>query len=188
MKQIFTLIVLVALSASTMNAQITKEQRQERQELFKLTKKDLGARATKTARKEAKQMRKEGWQTTPGALPIEKQLDKAYVLQMEYSSDMFPKYIIGEAMSVSENYDAAKIQALELAKQNLAGQIQSEMTALIENTVANKQLSAEQAASITETVMASKNMISQSLGRVLPLVEVYRVLSNRNKEVLVRIA
>ena len=36
MKQIFTLIVLVALSASTMNAQITKEQRQERQELFKL--------------------------------------------------------------------------------------------------------------------------------------------------------
>lgn len=188
MKQIFTLIVLVALSASTMNAQITKEQRQERQELFKLTKKDLGARATKTARKEAKQMRKEGWQTTPGALPIEKQLDKAYVLQMEYSSDMFPKYIIGEAMSVSENYDAAKIQALELAKQNLAGQIQSEMTALIENTVANKQLSAEQAASITETVMASKNMISQSLGRVLPLVEVYRVLSNRNKGVLVRIA
>ena len=68
MKQIFTLIVLVALSASTMNAQITKEQRQERQELFKLTKKDLGARATKTARKEAKQMRKEGWQTTPGEI------------------------------------------------------------------------------------------------------------------------
>lgn len=62
------------------------------------------------------------------------------------------------------------------------------MTALLENTVANKQLSAEQAASITETVLASKNMISQSLGRVLPLVEVYRVLGNKNKEVLVRIA
>lgn len=188
MKHIITLIALAALSVSTMNAQISKEQRKERQELLKMAKKDLGARATKTARKEAKRMRKEGWKTTPGALPIEKQLDKAYMIQMEYTADLFPKYITGEAMSVGENYDAAKMQALELAKQNLAGQIQTEMTALLENTVANKQLSAEQAASITETVMASKNMISQSLGRVLPLVEVYRVLGNKNKEVLVRIA
>lgn len=49
-------------------------------------------------------------------------------------------------MSIGENYDAAKMQALELAKQNLAGQIQTEVTALVENTVANKQLSQEQAA------------------------------------------
>lgn len=48
------------------------------------------------------------------------------------------------------------MQALELAKQNLAGQIQTEVTALIENTVANKQLSQEQAASVTQSVMASK--------------------------------
>ena len=48
-------------------------------------------------------------------------------------------------MSIGGNYDAAKMQALELAKQNLAGQIQTEITALIENTVANKQLSAEEA-------------------------------------------
>lgn len=188
MKKIFTLIMLSALSVSISHAQISKEQRKERTELAKLTKKELGARATKTARKEAKRMRKEGWNTTPGALPIEKQLDKSYMLQYEYTSDMFPKYIIGEAMSIGENYDAAKMQALELAKQNLVGQIQTEMTALLENTVANKQLSAEQAASITETVMASKNVISQSLGRVIPLVEVYRVLGNKNKEVLVRIA
>ena len=78
--------------------------------------------------------------------------------------------------------------ALELAKQNLAGQIQTEVTALIENTVANEQMEAEQAASITRSVMASKNLISQSIGRVMPVIEVYRTLSNKNKEVLVRIA
>ena len=133
-------------------------------------------------------MRKEGWQTTPGALPLDKQLDKSYMMQYEYDEDMYPKYVMGEAMSVGGNYDAAKMQALELAKQNLAGQIQTEVTALIENTVANEQLQGDEAASLTRSVMAAKNLISQSLGRTIPVVEVYRTLSNKNKEVLVRIA
>ncbi len=32
---------------------------------------------------------------------------------------MFPKYLMGEAMSIGENYDAARLQAMELAKQSL---------------------------------------------------------------------
>ena len=80
------------------------------------------------------------------------------------------------------------MQASELAKLNLAGQVQTEITALIESTVANKQLQAEEAATITESVMASKNLISQSLGRLIPVVECYRTLGNRNKEVRVQVA
>jgi hypothetical protein len=80
------------------------------------------------------------------------------------------------------------MQSLELAKQNLAGQIQTEVTALIENTVANEQMDQGDAASITRSVMASKNLISQSIGRVVPVVETYRVTNGKNKEVLVRIA
>lgn len=91
-------------------------------------------------------------------------------------------------MSTGGNYDAAKIQALELAKQNLAGQIQTEVTALIESTVANEQMDQGEAASVTRSVMASKNLISQSLGRVIPVVEVYRDVNRNDKEVLVRIA
>ena len=119
---------------------------------------------------------------------MEKQLDKSYLMQQEYDEDLFPKYLMGVAMSIGENYDAAKMQALELAKQNLAGQIQTEVTALIENTVANKQLQPEEAASVVQSVSAGKNLISQSIGRVLTVVEVYRTVGNRNKEVLVRIA
>jgi catabolite regulation protein CreA len=91
-------------------------------------------------------------------------------------------------MSIGENYDAAKMQAMELAKQNLAGQIQTEVTALIENTVANNQLDAEEAKSVTKMVSAAKNLISQRIGRVVPVVEVYRTLQNKNKEVRVYIA
>lgn len=187
--------LLISLLAVTMlayfmpaNAQLTKEQKKERKELVKATKSELNSKATKTARKEAKRLKKEGWQTTPGALPIDKQLDKSYQMLYEYDENMYPKYVMGEALSIGGNYDAAKMQALELAKQNLAGQIQTEVTALIENTVANEQLQGEQAESITRSVLASKNLISQSLGRTIPVIEVYRTLSNKNKEVMVRIA
>lgn len=169
-------------------AQLTKEQIKERKEIKKASKAELGEKATKSARKAAKRLAKEGWTTTPGALPLEKQLDKSYLMQMEYDENMFPKYLMGEAMSIGENYDAARLQAMELAKQSLAGQIQTEVTALIENTVSNKQLAAEEAASVTQIISAGKNLISQSIGRVLTVVEMYRVLGNKNKEVSLRIA
>lgn len=185
--KILAAVLLLSISGGAM-AQITKEQLKERKELKKLSKAELNEKATKTARKEAKKLAKEGWQAAPGALPLDKQLDRSYMMQQEFDEDMFPKYIMGEAMSIGENYDAAKMQALELAKQNLAGQIQTEVTALIENTVANNQLAAEEAASVTKMVSAAKALISQKIGRVIPVVEVYRTLQNKNKEVRVYIA
>lgn len=169
-------------------AQLSKDQLRERKEIRKQSKSELNEKASKDARKQAKELKKAGWTVAPGALPIEKQLDRVFLMQMEYDEDLFPQYIISEGMSVGTNYDAAKMQALELAKQNLAGQIQTEVTALVENTVSNKQLGADEAASVTQSISASKGLISQSLGRVLPVVEVYRTLPNKNKEVLVRIA
>lgn len=188
MKKVMLLCVaFLAMTTFTM-AQSEKDAIKERQETAKLSRSELNAKASKAARKEAKKLGKEGWMTSPGTLPIDKQLDKSYNMQYEYDETGFPKYLMGEAMSIGENYDAAKMQALELAKQNLAGQIQTEVTQLIENQVSNKQLTAEQAASVTQSVSASKNLISQSIGRVIPVVEVYRVKNNSNKEVLVRVA
>lgn len=179
---------LLLLGSAAANADSVKDQLKERKELAKASKKELNQKATKAARKEAKKLNKEGWKVAPGALPIEKQLDKSYLMQYQYDNLGFPQYIMAEAMSTGGNYDAAKMQALELAKQNLAGQIQTEVTALIENTVANEQMDQSQAASITRSVMAAKNLISQNIGRVVPVVEVYRVVNGNDREVLIRIA
>lgn len=190
MRNLVKLLVAVFLLGmpSVVFAQLTKEQQQERKEIRKQSKSELNEKATKDARKQAKQYKKEGWTVAPGALPIEKQLDRVYLMQMEYDEDLFPKYILAEGMSVGQNYDAAKMQALELAKQNLAGHIQTEVTALVENKVGNNQLEPEEAASLVKSVSNGKSLISQSLGRVLTVVEMYRTLPNKNKEVLVRIA
>ncbi len=189
MRKLFLMVTMCLLAGTTMSfAQLSEEQQKERKEVMKASKAQLDEKATKAARHEAKRLEKEGWQTAPGALPIEKQLDKSFLMQYEYDDEMYPKYIMGEGMSIGGNYDGAKMQALELAKQNLAGQIQTEVTALIENTVANEQMSAEDAASVTRSIMASKNLISQSIGRTVTVIEIYRILKNKNKEVMVRIA
>ena len=188
MRKLFVCAFAFLCLTANVSAQTVKDIRKERQEIRKASKKDMNEKATKTARKDAKKLKKEGWITVPGALPLEKQLDKSYMMQMEYDEDMYPNYLMGEAMSIGENYDAAKMQALELAKQNLAGQIQTEVTALIENSVANKQLANEDASSLTQSIMGAKNLISQSIGRTIIVMECYRVKTNKNKEVLVRIA
>lgn len=169
-------------------AQSFEEAQKERAALRKASKAELNEKATKAARQEAKKLTKAGWLTAPGALPLDRQLDRSYLMQYQFGEDQYPKFIMAEAMSIGENYDGAKMQALELAKQNLAGQIQTEVTTLVESTVANGQLTAEEAATVTKSVAASKSLFSQRLGRVIPVVEVYRTLKNKNKEVLVRIA
>ena len=169
-------------------AQSFEEAQKERAALRKASKAELNEKATKAARQEAKKLTKAGWLTAPGALPLDRQLDRSYLMQYQFDEDQYPKFIMAEAMSIGENYDGAKMQALELAKQNLAGQIQTEVTTLVESTVANGQLTAEEAATVTKSVAASKSLFSQRLGRVIPVVEVYRTLKNKNKEVRVRIA
>lgn len=114
MKKIIAIIGAFMLMAAplTMNADNQKA-----------AKKELDSKSSKTARKEAKKLEKEGWKAAPGALPLEKQLDRSYLKQQEEDELGYPKFLMSEAMSIGENYDAAKAQAYELAKQNLAGQI-----------------------------------------------------------------
>lgn len=182
------LVGILALNTINANAQDTKEIAQTQKEIRKYTKEQLNAKASKEAKKAAKQYAKKGWTVTPGALPIVKQLDKAYLMQYEMDDYGYPKYLMGEGMSIGENYDAARFQAAEIAVLNLAGEIQREITALIDNSLANKQLAAEEAASLVESVNAAKTLISQSIGRTIRVVEMYRTLKNKNKEVMVRIA
>lgn len=183
---LFTVMVFTMTSVS---AQDYKSAIAERQAMSKYAKSELNEKASKAAKKEAKNYLKEGWLVAPGHLPLDKQLDRSYQMQYEFDEMGYPKYMMSEAMSIGASYDAAKMQAVELAKLSLAGQMQSEIVAIIENSISNKQLSQEQAASVTESVMAAKNMISQKLGRVITVVECYRNTPKaKNKEVRIMIA
>ena len=180
MKTMKFLAVLALLSFS-MNTMAQNAMQQK----VKANKAALKEKASKDAKKEAKRLQKEGWTIFPGGLPLEKQLDRVYMCREDYDDDMRHNYYLGENTSIAENVAAGKVQATELARMDLASQIGSESTGIVDNMVANKILSDDQAASITTTLMENKTLFSQKLGRVDPVLQLMRVNKNNNKEVWV---
>ena len=170
MKKLRTLLALalsVVMMASCASQNLTKDQKT----------------AAKSIKKEVRQLKKDGWKVAPGNIAMDLQLKEAYSKALEKDDKGYEKFVSGEAMTVGETYDAALFQATNLAKLDLAAKIETEITELIDTKLGNKQLSQKQAASLAESVAASKNLISQKLGRVIIPVKMYRDLENGNVEV-----
>ena len=180
--------LLVFGTISAQNADDYKAFIKERKAVQKLVKQERDEKVSREARKMAKKYAKEGWKVTVGALPIEKQLEKSYTMQYELDmNNAMPKYIKGEGKAISTSYDAAKMQAMADAKTELAGNIQTEVAAIIEERLANQELGKDEAVAVSNAVQVSKQVIAQSIGRVITVVECYRELKNKNYEVKVMI-
>jgi hypothetical protein len=150
----------------------------------KQIKKEMKSKAIRDARKEAKKLAKEGFTVAPGQLPMDKQIESVWMKRYETDDEGRPAYFMADARSVGETHSAAKLQAYEVAKINLAGQIGVEVAGLVETTLANAQLDAEDAASVTETVATFKSIVGSKMGRTLTLFEASRVI-DKNTEVTV---
>ena len=139
----------------------------------------------KIIKREASYLRKDGWTVLPGMMSIVSQLNKS----QQYEDNLFPKYVMGEAMAEGDSYDGVKMHALELAKLALVARIiQDEVTNLFQNAVAKGGFTQEQVDSIIQNLETSKLLISQNIGTTITVLEFYRTLANKNIEVLVRIA
>lgn len=184
---ISALIALVMVFATNVDAQekATGKNFKNLKKHEKVMDKDLRKKAIKEARKEAKKLTKEGFKTPVGKLPLDKQLETAWEKQAELDMDGNPYWYVASSRAIGGNQSAAVLQATNAAKIDLAGQIQTKVSQLIEAKVANDDMGREEAASLSNVVASSKSVISATLGRVIPLVEVYRTLPNKNVEVMV---
>ena len=157
------------------------------QQTDKELKKDLKDKALKSAKKEARTLSKQGWKTMPGELPMEKMIEKAWMKQVAEDVKGNPIYITADGNGVAETKTAAEAQALEFAKLQLAGTIETKVASIVNGNIANEQLSTEDAASVTQIVQSSKNIIAQQLGYINPAFKLYRDLDDKKIEVQTRI-
>ncbi|NDV59470.1 hypothetical protein [Bacteroides sp. 519] len=153
----------------------------------KMLNKDLEKKAIKEARKEAKKLTKEGFKVLVGKLPLDKQLENSWQKQVELTTDGNPYWYVASSRAIGGNQSSAQLQATNAAKIDLAGQIQTKVSQLIEAKVANDDMGQQEAASLSSVVASSKSVISANLGRTIPLVEIYRTLENNNVEVMVTV-
>lgn len=149
-----------------------------------LSKKEM-KQIEKSAKKEAKVLKKEGWKVAPGNPSMEMQLTESFKMQMQKDENGYDKYVQGEAMTVGQVYDAAWFQADNLSKANLAGKMETRVIQIIDNKLANEQISERDATSLAKSVSSGKNLIAKKLGQVITPVKMYRELPNGNIEVRV---
>ena len=127
------------------------------------------------ARKLAKTFVKDGWKTAPGFPSIELQQLRAGKINNTFDDQFNQKYVFGTAQAVGPNYDAAKYQATELAKIDIAGKISSEIAGIAETNIGNTQLEPGEAAAVVKTVGAYKSFVATKLVNIISVVDMYKV-------------
>lgn len=75
------------------------------------------------------------------------------------------------------------MEAINIAKTRLAGQIQTTVMAEAKISLGNSTLSSEDAASVTKALEKSTQLIAQKLSKVVIAQEYYKILNNKNYEV-----
>jgi len=174
---LMTALFMFLAIAQTSNAQeITKrdlkKQRKEQQDKVK-------DKAIKQARKEAERLTKEeGWGVFPGDKPMDKMLEDSWMKQyeMRFNDDGTESnaFIWAVGNGVAKTQSASTLQAMELAKLELAGQLQTRVAALTTSNIANAQLSGVDAETEMSIVTSAKNITAATLNNIMPVVKLVR--------------
>ena len=144
-------------------------------------------KVTRDTKKAVKKLEKEGWTNIPGDMPVGQQLNNAWAKEAELDGEGFPKYIVANGESGGEFQSAAEMQAIELAKINLVGLLETQMRSVIETEQGNNRLDAKSAASISKTLQVATNKVSKKLKRVIPLSKLMRV-RGKQTEIQIKLA
>lgn len=186
MKKTVTLALLIAalmavpreLCAQDENSKKeAKTQQKELQKNDKALEAQISEKAMKEARKKAKTYKKQGFSEAAGALPIDKQLEMSWKYIYDRDPQGQPVYLTATQTAVGGSLAAAKMQAMALAKVDLASQIETQVAGLIQSQVGNEEISPKEAETLVSTIAANKLKIQQTLGQTIPLLEISRTIN-----------
>ena len=143
---------------------------------------------SKDLKREAKELSRQGWKPVPGTPPLVEQLRQVSSLPVQTAKDSTLHYMTATASAAAESIDKAKAIAMEYARQELASQIESQVDAITKIKTSNQQSDNGEIQSAAKKMTETKVSALQRIGRVKPLMQLYRILPDDNVEVQVRIA
>lgn len=120
------------------------------------SKASLRDNAIRDARKEAKSYEKQGYATMVGRLPMDKQIEAAWIAQTKRNEGGEPAFYIATAKAVGGSYGAAKLQADNHAKLDIAGQVGAALAQIIESKVVNNDMGEGDVETLNNMISASK--------------------------------
>ena len=168
----FASAMIIALPSAA-QSDLTKKEKKEISKDIKASNKDLYKKPEKLVKKEAKKLTKEGWKTMD--LPIQKQLERTYERLWQTDDYGYDKYISKTIEVVGQSYSAALRMAENNAKLGIAADMGTLVQSLAQLGVANKELTPEQAVSVSQSVEKVKLIVNGKLGRVITSTTLYKM-------------
>ncbi|MFI3306388.1 MAG: hypothetical protein R3Y68_07745 [Rikenellaceae bacterium] len=178
------LVLILALAIATTSYSYAAKERSTAE----VAQKELKAKVDKESRKSSKQMTKEGWQTMPGRVTMDKQIERSKLAELSVDDKGCNIYLIGTHKATGGNYSAAKNIATVRAKGELASQLSAHIKRNIMDKNSNKQISADQIQLLDETVSATLESVDIDISGVNNLLEVYREGDDGKCEVMVTLS
>ncbi len=190
-KLFFTLIAAIACSM-TLNAQSAIELAKQQRELNETIMKMLNAKPSKSAKKQAKEYKKEGWTVNAGDKDMEQQITASQMYGMESMVDedgnTTKRFIMQSGTQTAGSYNAGYAAARNQAQVELAAMIKTQIVAAMQGKLDNEQASSISATTVDKFNERTKSIVDESLTNAIPVLTIYRRLPNNLFEVQVRLA
>ncbi len=184
--------VAAFMIAATATAQTAIELAQQQQELNAINMKMLNAKPTRQAKKQAKELKAEGWTVPAGDVDIAQQVTKSQLYSAELITDedgnITKRYIMQTAQQTAGTYNAGYAAARAAAQTELAAMLKTELVSAMQQKLDNSQSDALSATTIDKFNERSRMIVDQTLTNAIPVLSIYRRLPNNNFEVQLRIA
>lgn len=187
MKKILSFVAAIMI-ATTATAQTAMELARQQQELNAINMKMLNAKPTKQAKKQAKELKAEGWTVPAGDIDIAQQVTRSQLYSAELTTDesgnVTKRYIMQTAQQTAGTYNSG----YAAAQTELAAMLKTELVTAMQQKLDNSQNNAMTATTIDKFNQRSRMIVDQTLTNAIPVLAIYRRLPNNNFEVQVRIA
>ena len=186
------LAICMLLVASTSFGQSALELAKQQQELESFNKKILNAKPTKAAKKQAKELKSEGWTVPAGEPSIEQQVTKSQLYGEELMAaddgSTTKRFLMHTAIQTAGTYNVGYAAARASALAEVAGMIKTQLVSSVKVKQDNSQTSAITATTVDKFNQKIDAIVDETLTNSIPMLSIYRRLQNGNFEVQVRLA
>lgn len=186
---IFAAFFMISQSAFAQKAiELAKQQAEENAFYKKL----LNAKPSKEAKRQAKELKGEGWTVPAGEKSIEMQINTSLMyaeeLMLDEDGNRTKRYIQQNGMSTSGSYNAGYASARMNAQNEIAAMLTTQIASAMQSKLDNQQNSAISSTTVDKFNQRSKAIVDACLTNSIPVIAIYRRLANNNFEVSVRLA
>lgn len=192
MKKTFAMLVLAFAAFTSASAQSAVELAKQQKELDKINMSLINGKVSKSAKSEAKKLKKEGWMVPAGAKDIEHQITGVQLLTEELMADEAgnptKRYIVRSGMATSGTINTGVATARTNAQVELAAMLETRVAGAMETKLDNQQNTSITATTVEKFHERAKAIIDACLTNTRTELTIYRELPNHNYQVQVQVA